>query len=255
MTAADNVLITTGSCRRRIPAARSEERRRAVSRRLTDRGRLRGEAGLSAVHAAGPERALGLYRAQVRYASCASTPSIRPVYVSCLISYKLLMAQLMKAAFSANMDGRAWRHRDGLGLSATSVEQTRAGFLLDEAACGQELGGALQEACQILPGAMEISPGSDACRCVFDISCGTGCADAEARAGIAGRDLPLTFVTALADRGALATALAVQQARAKPASAAGDDSTQALQEAEAVLHITMHFGLVHEAFCQASRAA
>ncbi len=62
-------------------------------------------------------------------------------------------------------------------------------------------------------------------------------------------------MTALADRGALATALAVQQARVQPAIAAADDSTRALQEAEAVLQITMHFGLVHEAFCQASRAA
>ena len=73
-------------------------------------------------------------------------------------------------------------------------------------------------------------------------------------AGIAGRDLPLSFVTALADRGALAAAVAVQQARATSASAAADDSTRALLEAEVVLHVCMHFGLVHEAFCQACSA-
>lgn len=131
------------------------------------------------------------------------------------------------------------------------MEQTRAGFLLDEAACGKDASGALQEACRILPGTALITN----CRCrliALQPQIGVFSDSVTAFAGIAGADLPLSFVTALADRGALAAALVVQQARLQPAPAASD-RTQTLQEAEALLHIAMHFGLVHEAFCQVSR--
>ena len=152
-------------------------------------------------------------------------------------------------AFTVAAD-HAWIRRDGLGLPDATVQQTRAGFLLDEAACGQDASDALPEACRILPGEQLHISSCDVgwLRGPQPHGVATGCA------GIAGGDLPLSFVTALADRGAVAAALAVQQARVKPAPAAGD-AMQALQEAEAVLYITMQFGLVHEAFCQVRRAA
>ncbi len=91
--------------------------------------------------------------AGLRYANTAESPM--PLGIPCRLAVRTSCDLLMEVAYQCrSVDGRVWSRRDGLGLPAAGVEQTRAGFLLDEAACGQDAGGALQEACRILPGAL-----------------------------------------------------------------------------------------------------
>ena len=110
-------------------------------------------------------------------------------------------------------------------MPPATVTQWRVAFLLDDAARGAEAApeGTLQEA-------------------------------AAAAAGIGSPELPFELVRVLAERGAPAAALAVQQARGRTAlsrCSEEDALEEALDEADTLMRIRLHCGRLTRAFTEA----